>query len=687
MNGNGTSLHRITTERGGALHPTPLPDGRILWSRWWVNFNQPSEQSIYNRIDNKSGTEPALDENGDPVLDDDNNPVTGYRLPDGTLVYSNTDATFNPAQGRLPGGAEIRHAPNTWHLMTVNSDGSDMRRFAWTPRYDYALDEDSGHDTYNAAQPTLVFSGTEMVVAYTTQRDGTMVHSTLNTGIRVARPGVEQMYRNITESIAGYQWGNYDDPAPPFALHPAGLADGRILYSETVGDAALPQSGTYNFTQNGKSFSLPLQGSLLRYTLRTIRPDGSQSSAVALAGGIGSADAMDAKPIVARPIGSGPGQWRAQADTFTAPISDDPLLGNLPNDLVAADGSPAYPWSQRTRAQIALTTIHNPNVYANAPLNLPYVNNSPPLGSVAFADIYLDANQFTGAKYNSTAPDNEVRAIKWVTVPVDARGAFTAQVPADTPAFIVLRDKNHNVVRGASRSSIGIAQGNAPGRPGQRVQCVGCHMGHVSGSIDGVLPLAELGWTNIAPSAVVTATSEEQTGNQYYYFLATHLTDRHNYVPVAGAGAGGPYADKDQPWIAANEQGVGQRVQLDWDLPVAIREVRLVGAEPGIGDFNGPEGFSSDYRVRGELRFYLAGALVASQAVGPVAPLWQGGTSVALPDLVRADRLVFEITNLTGKRYSGPAPAALSEIEVIGQGALAGLPPSPSIISLPMVGR
>ncbi|HEY3230100.1 MAG TPA: hypothetical protein VGJ87_12835, partial [Roseiflexaceae bacterium] len=614
--------------------------------------------------------------------------TTGYYLPDGTLIYSNTDATFNPAQGQLPGGAEIRHAPNTWHLMTVNSDGADMRRLAWTPRYDYNLDEDSGNDTYNAAQPALIVSGTETLIAYTTQRDGTMVHSSLNTGIRVAWPGVENMYRNTLESIAGYRWGNYNNPVPPFALHSAGLPDGRILFSETV-DESLPSSGSYNFTQNGKSFTLPLQGSQLRYTLRTIRPDGTQSTPVDTAS-IGTADAMDARPIVVRPIGSGADQWRVPTDHFTAPISDDPLLGNIPNDrnLKTADGQPAYPWNQRTSQQVAYATIRNPSVYANAPLSLPYVNNSPPLGSVAFADVYIDANQFTGSRYDSPTQDDQVRAIKWTTVPVNERGAFTAQVPADTPAFIVLRDKNGNVVRGGNRSSIGIAQGNAPGRPGQTVTCVGCHMGHVSGSLDSVLPLATLGWTNIAPSAVVTATSEwSNDGNIYYHGRASHLTDRHNYVPVEGAGAGGPYVDEDQPWIADNNQGVGQHVQLDWSLPVAILDVHLIGAEPGIGAFNSPEGFSSNYRVSGVLHFYLANQEVATQPVGPVAPLWQGGTTIRLPNLVRADRLLFEITGITGKRYGGTPPAALSEVEVTGQGALTGLPTRPTLLNVPLVAR
>ena len=53
VNDDGSDLHRITTERGGLLHPTPLPDGRILFSRWWLNFNQPSSQGVFNRIDNR----------------------------------------------------------------------------------------------------------------------------------------------------------------------------------------------------------------------------------------------------------------------------------------------------------------------------------------------------------------------------------------------------------------------------------------------------------------------------------------------------------------------------------------------------------------------------------------------------------------------------------------------------------
>jgi hypothetical protein len=676
INGDGSGLHRITSERGGALHPTPLPDGRILFSRWWINFNQPSETGIYQMIDNLPGSEPVYDSSGNPVLDRNNHPITGHRLPDGTLVYSLT-TKIEPAQAQLADKATVRRAPDTWHLMTVDSDGTNLQRYAWTPRYPWQLTVDSGHDSFAAAQPSLVISGTQTVVAYTTQYEGTMSHTTHETGIRIAWPGIENMYRNTTDSIAGYRAGpNNAQPIPPFALHPAGLPDGRILFSQTFTDTSSLASGNYNFTQDGKTITLPLQGSWKwRYQLRTIRADGTQSAPLALNGGIGSDDAMDAKPIVARPIGNAPNQWRAQADTFTTPLSDDPTLGNVPTGLQGSDGQPVYTWSKRSKDQIALTTLYNPNVYANPPLSLPYVNNSPPIGRVAYADIYIDANQFSGVRVGP--PDSTVRAVKWTTVPVDEHGSFTAQVPADTPAFVVLRDKQGHLVRGGNRSSLAIAQGNAWGRPGQTVTCVGCHMGHVSGS---QAPLASLGWSNIAPSAVVTATSEWR-GTVDYNGSATHLVDRRNYVPGAGA-TSGAYQDRTPPWIAADHQGVGQVVRLDWSLPVAVMDVHFVGAEPG------QDGFSADYQVSGELRFYLAGQeIVASRrSVGPVAPFGQDGTTIQLPNPIAVDRITFTITAVAGTRNGEPPAAALSEIEVIGQGAAAaGSGARPAQVQLPLI--
>ncbi len=688
IDGDGANLHRITTERGGALHPTPLPDGRILWSRWWINFNQPSETGIYNRADNAPGFVAARDEQGQTITQPRRVipatptplrtttpaprttatpaptpapqiirvPVTGYRLPDGTLVYSNTNRTFAPARGRLADGTPIREAPNTWHLMTVNADGTAISRYAWTPRYNEYLTDDSGHDTYNAAQPALIFAGAETLVAYTTQRDGTMAHTTLYTGIRVARPGIDQIAANTTESIAGYRWDNPRVIDPPFALHPAGMPDGRILFSQTSSGQVTPGRGSYRYKIGEKTGTLALQSGSLRYQLWMIRPDGSQAAPLELNADLGDTDAMDAKPVVARPIGQAPGQWRPPVDQRFGPISDDPRRSNVPWGLLTGDGRRAYPWSTRKINEVALTVLHNSNVYANPPLSMPYINNSPPLGSVAFADIYIDASQFGDGQKDPS--DASARAVKWLTVPVDERGSFTASAPADTPVFIILRGKDGRVVRGGNRSMIAIAQGNAPGRAGQRVTCIGCHMGHASGSVESNPPTLQ-GWTNIAPSASASATSEVRQG------AAARLNSRRGFIPAADQSA---YQDRSPPWIAAGQQGAGEATTLDWPMPVAILDIRLVGAEPG------QSGFSNDYRVSGELSFYLNGAEIAGtrQAVSSVAPAGQNGTLISLERPIAADQMVFTITDVSGQRYGGPAPAALAQIEVTGQGATPG---------------
>jgi hypothetical protein len=650
MNGDGSDLHRVTTERAGLLHPTPLPDGRILLTRWWNQFNQPSNQGIYNRIDNRDYDQ---------------------YLPDGTLIYANPDAPFNPANGRLPGGYEIRDAPNTWHLMTVNPDGTDFKRYAWTPAFPWAMTEDDGHDTYQAAQPAVIFNGEDLYIAFTSQADGSMVHSTQKTGIRVARPGLDMLYANAFDALAGLgieqTWNNEDTGI--YALHPWGLPDGTILYAQSTEDNSLPNEGQH--IEGAHIFDL--QGSNLRYQLWTMNLDGSNQTPLPVnlsSVGLGTADVMDAKPIVARP------GWTALPDQFTATPSDNPVTGNVPNTLAA------YWFSTNGPNDIETATVHNPNVYANAPLTAPFVNNSPPPGSIAYAQLWIDANQFTGAYCYNDWPDpcagfqwdTQVRAVLWDEVPVTLNGAFTMTVPADVMGFFVLRDAAHNAVRGWNRGYISIAQGSAWARPGESVTCVGCHMGHVSGSLDAVLDAAEQGWTNVAPYAVASASSYRDNGNDpnNQPFTPDHLNDRRGWVPLP---EGGPVLDPEEPymdaetgWLAAEDQGVGEWVELAWPAEMLVSAIRLVGAPPKGGDWGGfgePEQFGDYYVEAGTLRLYLDGVEVQSFSINRVEPLENGGALLVLDTPIVMDQLRFTVESLSG-RWHWQEVAALNEIEVIG---------------------
>jgi hypothetical protein len=646
MNGNGSNVRRITTERGSLLHPTPLPDGRILIARWWNNFNQPSDKGIFNRIDNQD---------------------VNHTLADGTLIYANPDAKFDPPKGRLPSGFEIRGGPNTWHLMAVRPDGTDFHRFAFTAYSEYELTNDSGLDTYVGAQPAVVMSGGQMYIAFTSQQDTTMVHSTLKSGIRVARPGVNMMYANVKDAVAGlkYQDAWNGNESPPYAIHPWGMPDGTILFSYVITTTAgLPSSG--NFTDPITNQSFPLQGSAYQYQLYTMNVDGSNKSAIPM--NIGTADAMDAKPIVARTNG-----WSSLSDTFTATPNDDPRQWNVPNTLAE------YSFSQKGPGQIQTATIHNPNVYANAPLDLPHINNSPIPGSVAFAQVYLDANQFSGAYCYGNYPDPcatfkpdvELRGVLWSQVPVSLAGAFTAVVPADTPAFIVLRDANGKAISGWNRGYISIAQGNAWARPGETVTCTGCHLGHVSGSIDAVQAEAAQGWTNVAPYAAVTASSYNEPNDQYQPFAPWRVNDRRGFVPAPAGGPPGP-ADKTTGWMSALNQAGGAWVELTWPSAMRIKKIHLVGPPPTGGDWGGfgnPSSAGPYHITSATLRFYKDGVEVGSPLnVGQIEPLANGGSWFNLPAALDVDQIKFTVNITAGKWYSQNV-AALNEIEVIGQAA------------------
>lgn len=653
INGDGSNLHRVTTERAGLLHPTPLPDGRILLTRWWNQFNQPTNQGIYNREDNRDYDQ---------------------YLADGTIIFANPDATFNPANGLLPGGQEIRDAPNTWHLMTVNPDGTSFKRYAWTPAFTWARDIDSGHDTYQGAQPAIILNNGQTFIAFTSQADGSMVHSTQHTGIRVARPGLEMLYANAFDALAGQTIEQYwnDEDTTVYALHPWGMPDGTILYSQSSEDNSLPTTG--QFTEGAHIFDL--QGSTLRYQLYTMNLDGSNKTLLPVdlsSIGLGTADVMDAKPIVAR-VG-----WSALTDEFTSTPSDDPVSGNVPNSLAE------YWFSNNGPDDIETATIHNPNVYANASLYAPHVNNSPPPGSVAFVQLWIDANQFTGAYCYDDWPDpcadfewdNQVRAVLWDEVPVSLTGEFTMTIPADVMGFFVLRDAEHNAVRGWNRGYISIAQGSAWARPGETVTCVGCHMGHVSGSIEDVKAEAEQGWTNVAPYAVASASSYHFNDGDpdYQPFTPAHLNDRHGWVPLP---AGGPVLDPEEPymddetgWLAAEDQGVGEWVELAWPTDMLVKSIRLVGPPPNGGDWGGfgsPEEQGDYYVEGGVLKLYQDGVEIESISIGRVEPLENGGTLIVLDTPVVIDQLRFTIQEITG-RWHWQEIAALNEIEVIGQAA------------------
>jgi len=99
VNANGSGLHRITAERNGADRALVDPlTGKIVYSRWWRNFRNPS---------NNMSTVTDLD---------------GYHMNLGLVVENCGNQCGNGPNADL-----LR---NAWQLATINPDGTGLAQFA-----------------------------------------------------------------------------------------------------------------------------------------------------------------------------------------------------------------------------------------------------------------------------------------------------------------------------------------------------------------------------------------------------------------------------------------------------------------------------------------------------------------------------------------------------------------------------
>jgi hypothetical protein len=198
-------------------------------------------------------------------------------------------------------------------------------------------------------------------------------------------------------------------------------------------------------------------------------------------------------------------------------------------------------------------------------------------------------------------------------------------------------------------------------------------LGHFSGSIDDVASQAAEGWTNVAPYASVSASSHYVHDDpEYQPFTPDHAIDRRGWVPALEGSSVGEFQDQETGWLSEEGRSSGEWLELSWPANVTVQSIRLVGAPPTGGDWEGfgqPPEFGDYYIESGELQLSLDGAPAgAAISVGRVEPLVAGGTQVILDTPVTADRVRFTIAATSG-RWWWSQVAALNEIEVIGKSA------------------
>lgn len=202
VNGDGSDLHRITSERNGADRPQVDPvTGRIVYSRWWRNFRLPAD-----------------------VMETVPDPDGGYKLKDG-LVTANDSGYL----GDVPGGsANINR--NAWHLASIHPDGTGLKLWG-IGSSTFLLGEDANFAYGGIFAADGSFYGNFFPMKNGTEASGFG-------GIRHYTPGMSGDYQSligITSEI-GYELvsqnpASYGVNKGDYAAEPALLPNGRLIIS------------------------------------------------------------------------------------------------------------------------------------------------------------------------------------------------------------------------------------------------------------------------------------------------------------------------------------------------------------------------------------------------------------------------------------------------------------------------
>lgn len=428
INADSSDLHRITSERNGADRPVIDPlTGKIVYSRWWRNLRVAT---------NDMGTIP--------------DPRGGYIMKDGLCAINKSGTQcFEP-------GGKFNMERNSWHLATINPDGTGLEQFAgrsnttfYGTLVNHAYGGSFAPDGSFYANFFPMANGTEAAGYGGIRRYERGPHGyTSIIGITTRDESVQKFVKTNPNSYGVYV-GNY-------AGEPEVLPDGRVLLS---------------WAQDAKQ----------DYGLYVMNADGSGLTKIY--------DNPGTTELRARAIRSRPTPPKI-SDKITQKPSLLPPLAQGPYDI---DGR---------------FTFQALNVYFNAPVDVDIIN-APPVGSANTIRFFIDhqRSQQTGS----------IEAFDWPIlleeVLINPDGSVTARPPANVPLFEQIRSSQpgygvpltgSNVYSFESGGAAHVAGENF-GLPGQVATCVGCHAGHTMISVPA--NPADAQWTNLATGAAVTVSS------------------------------------------------------------------------------------------------------------------------------------------------------------------------------------
>lgn len=317
-------------------------------------------------------------------------------------------------------------------------------------------------------------------------------------------------------------------------------------------------------------------------------------------------------------------------------ISDHPALQNETAMLLP----PIKDATATEAASDGTFTFHAMNVYANAPVDSGILSALPigSAGSIRFYSSYIEDHPSGVNQRNwpnllgelEISPDGEVIDTKApANVPlfeqIRSPSSQGYKVPLTNPPF------DRNPGNGNDPGAAHVAGQNF-GRPGTVVRCVGCHSGHTLIPVPATAEEAR--FTNLAPGAAVTLSSQESNSNSG----PNRLIDRRARTEAFF-----------QHWRSApGTAAEGQWVHLAFPVDIEVRTVRLYEASN-----------STIRSVRIRLYSDAAGTREITSAIG--GALNRDGVDIPFSD-VAARSVRVEFTDVA------EAQASLAEVEVIAAG-------------------
>lgn len=414
---NGNGLHRITSERNGADRPLIDPvSGKIVYFRWWRN-----QRVADNRMDDQ------LLHPGQPAL--------------GWLRHAGLSTQGRPAR-------------NSWQIVSINPDGSELVLFAGKPDSDLDGFGYGGGFAANGVLYANFFPALDLSTAagfggirrYGRRATQWTAHSGVVGQDAAARlPGTPQ----AAQLYAG-----------PYTSDAEVLADGRVVF------ARAPDLGQdYGlWLSNGSSMQLLYD----RPGTAELRP----------------------RVLAARPL----------PPVLPDIYRDLPQQAPYPQFLPPPDGAAPRDGSFVFEAR---------NVYANAAVDVD-IPSAPAVGSAASLRFYADHQRKALGSFASL--DWPVLLGEQA---VSAAGRVIANAPAFLPLFEQLRSSTGagyevprtNWPRGDGSAHVA---GMNHDRAGVTALCSGCHAGH---TLIPVPSEAEAPWSNLAPGARTQTSSTRPGGS------------------------------------------------------------------------------------------------------------------------------------------------------------------------------